>query len=518
MKLKDMFGKKRKPDQPANAPGDPDAKSPAVERSLAQNEQWLAQTFSRCHDVKIIKMEFASRGQTISALLVYGGGLMDEKQLNETVLPSLRALFDQDGFSLQEQYLLRHWSVTPLTTARRLADIVNHVFSGYLAMFFDGLNTAFVLDISNPPQRQTEESRTELSILGPRDSFTEDLSMNVALVRKRLKTNSFCFEQYTIGRRTKTKVGLLYIDDIIRPEILQEVRERLAQIDVDSLISVNKLQELLSRPSGSLFPLFDYTGRPDFVVSTMLRGRFALLVDGNPTAIIAPANLSLLYKTPEDMHITFFYATFGRLLRILGLLISLFLPGLFVAIVTFHQDQIPLTLLATLVVNRKGTPFPTPLEAFLMIVLLELFREAGLRLPSPIGQTLAVVGGLIIGDAAIRAGLTSPAMLVIIGTTAVASFSLVNQSLSGAVSVFRILIIFASSILGVVGFLLGTFTLLVYMSNLRSFGVPYLAPVSPLSFSDFLNVFFRSPEHKIKNRPAFLNTLDNERSGNGDEF
>ncbi|WP_051331078.1 spore germination protein [Aneurinibacillus terranovensis] len=338
--------------------------------------------------------------------------------------------------------------------------------------------------------------------------------MNVALVRKRLKTNTLTYEQFIVGKRSHTKAGLLFIKDIVRPEVIDEVKRRFSRIDIDAVFSSQELIELISERPTSLFPLYNHTGRPDHVVASLVRGRFAILLDGTPTAIIAPMNLMALIKSPEDVHTHYLFVSFERLFRIAGLIVSLFFPGFYIAISTYHPDQIPLSLLATIATSRKGVPIPTPLEAIIMLLLFELFREAGARLPNAVGQTLSVVGGLIIGDAAIRAGLTSPSMIVVISTTAVANFTLVNQAMIGTITVLRMIILLISSIMGVFGFTLSVIFIVVYLSNLRSFGIPYLSPVSPITFGDLIPAFLRPPIKKIRQRSKILNPIDKTRRGN----
>ncbi|MNI35188.1 Spore germination protein XA [compost metagenome] len=351
----------------------------------------------------------------------------------------------------------------------------------------------------------------EVSIKGPKDGFVEELPTNVALVRKRLRTNSLCYEQFKIGTRSKSRVALLYIEDIIQPEILGEARERLLNFQIDALFSGSQLEEILSDSSSSLFPLIDYTGRPDYVADCLIHGRFAIIVDGSPIAVIAPANLTLLFKTPEDIYLPYYYVTFERILRWIALVISMLLPGFWVALSAFNIDQLPFPLLATVTIARIGLPLPTPLEAFMMMGLFELFREAGARLPKSIGQTVAVVGGIIIGDAAIRAGLASTTMLVVSSLTAVATFTFVNQTLSGSVSVIRLYVLLLSSTLGMYGFVLGTFTIVLYLSKLESFGVPYLSPLSPIKFKDILSALFMKPISKSNLRPEIMQTEDTTR-------
>jgi hypothetical protein len=479
---------------------------------LAENHTWAKSAFTNCRDVQIQHMEFQSG--SISALMIYCEGLADVKQINETIIPTLRNyLSDFQLQSLKGDSIPSDWPLFPLTKETELNNLVPNVFNGKLVMFFETVPAAFLLDIANPPSRKPEEANTEISIRGPRDGFIEELSTNVALVRKRLRTNSMSYEQFTLGTRSHTKLGLLYLKDVVKPEIVEDIRNRLQAIETDAVYSSNELEELLAESKFTLFPLFDYTGRPDFVVASLLRGRCALLLDGVPTAIIAPANLMLLFKASEDVHNSYSNIIYGRVLRLFSLCITMLLPGFYIAIATYHQDQIPLTLLATLVNSRKGVPFPTPIEAMIMILLFELFREAGVRLPSSIGQTLSVVGGLIIGDAAIRAGLASPALLVVISATVVSSFTLVNQALIGGVSIIRAGILIFSSILGIYGFFLSLFVVLIMLANLRSFGVPYLAPISPVIWRDIVPALIRLPASFQQKRPKMLKVKDKTRGG-----
>jgi hypothetical protein len=480
-----------------------------VSRELSKNEPRLRQLFADCHDVRIEKLEI---NRTL-VLLVYCPGLCDTKKINETVIPSLQTLHPTEA-DFNAEILRIHLPLSAIDTGKTMDSVGEKVFNGELILFFDGIPAFYALDIANPPHRNPEESNTEVSIRGPRDGFVEEIGTNVALVRKRLHTPSLCYEQFIVGKRSLTKVGLLYIKDIIRPEIIREVRRRLSAIDVDTINSTAGLMQLISDSPVSLFPLMDHVGRPDYVLDGLVRGRFAVIVDGNPTVIIGPANFPLLLKSPEDTHTeSYLYVAMERILRMFGLVIALFLPGFWVAITTYHQDQIPLTLLGTLVMARKGVPIPTPVEAIIMLLLFELFREAGARLPAGIGQTIAVVGGLIIGDAAIRAGLTSPSLLVIVGTTAVATFTLINVSLSGTVGALRLGVLIVSSFLGIYGFLISVFAVVVYLANLRSFGMPYLAPVSPFGFRDFINAVILLPKNLLNRRPDMTDPVDPTRQG-----
>ncbi|QAW00429.1 spore germination protein [Bacillus subtilis] len=350
-----------------------------------------------------------------------------------------------------------------------------------------------------------------LSVRGPKDGFVEEVGVNVALIRKRIKSTSMVYETKKVGVRTKTTVAILYMRDIVDPKIVQDVMNKLDDLHIDGAFSATQLEELME-PTKALFPLMGYTGRADFTVNCMLNGRVALIVDGTPAALIAPANLFLLVKAPEDIHFTALAATFGQTLRLLGLSVSLLLPAFFVAILSHHQDQLPYYLLATLGINRLGIPFDVAVEMFIALLFLEILREAGIRLPSAVGSTVTVVGGLILGDAAIRAGFLSPGIVVIGAITQIFGSTLSSLSLAGTISTLRFFLFILSATLGIYGFFLGLFIVLSHLASLRSCGLPYLAPISP-PFKDLANALFRLPWPWRNTRPDMLKTRDSTRQG-----
>jgi len=355
------------------------------------------------------------------------------------------------------------------------------------------------------------ESSTEISIKGPKDGFNEDMATSVALIRKRLRSHSLHVQEFTLGRRTKTKLSLLYFEDIISPKILNAVQKSLNSIDTDGIYSINQLEEGLTGSRYKFLPLLDYTGRPDYCVNSLLSGRFLIVMDGNPLVIVGPAGLSLLLKSPEDIHFNYTYIAFARLIRLFSLFLTVFLPGIWVALMAFHQDQLPFRIMATISVSRLGLPFSAQIEMFILLMLLEIFREAGVRLPTSIGQTLTSIGGLIIGDAAIRAGLVSPSVVVIGAITAVSGVTLVNQSLSTGVSIIRLFFFLLSCFLGMYGVILGIVIFIALMGSQQSFGVSYLAPLSPLKIKDLVASFLRLPWFLLKRRPVSLQGQDEER-------
>ncbi|MCQ6560793.1 spore germination protein [Paenibacillus mendelii] len=447
-----------------------------------ERAEWLREKLRGCNDVFMTEMNVGGDSPSIVTVL-YCEGMINRSVMQQIIL-------EQDGLNPISR-------MTPFVSAflpgEDGQELFNYLFSGLLIVWEHRSDTFYAYNISNQPGRNPEESTMELSLKGPRDGFVEQIDVNAALVRKRLRTTDLQMERYIIGTASQTTILLLYMNQLADPKVVDEARSRLKNINIATLHGAAELEEIISDRSLSLFPLVDYIGRPDFVVQSLMNGRFAILVDGSPAALIAPANLSVLIKSPEDAHLPFFYVTFERLLRMFGLLIAICLPGFWIALLAFNTDQIPLPLLATVTMSRSGLPLSSQLELFLMMLMFELFREAGVRLPRPVGQTVTVVGGLIVGDAAIRAGLTSPTMLVVSAVTAVATFTLVNQSLNGTVTIIRIYIMFVSSLLGLFGFFVSFFSVLLYMCNLESFGMPYLKPVAPIRFRKLMTALLQLP-------------------------
>ncbi|GIO53456.1 spore germination protein [Paenibacillus cineris] len=474
----------------------------------------LNDLFAKSADIKVQMHRLSKSNPYSEIVLVFADGLCESSQIGKVILPELYDMYEKDGLPSKKGELLA--GKLPLSALKHNApssEVEEAVFQGSVVLFLPHTNELYTMDISSMPKRTPEESTTEISVKGPKDGFTEDISTNVALIRKRLRSTTLCNETFIMGRRTRTRVSLLYIDDIISPKLLEEVKKRMSKIDMDGLYTASQLEELLSDSKYSLLPLIDFTGRPDYAVSSLINGRFVIIVDGNPMALTGPGSLSLLMKSPEDIHFNYIYVSFVRLIRVLSLVLSVALPGFWVAMTAFHQDQLPYRMLATISVTRLGLPFSAQMELFLLLLLFEIFREAGIRLPTTIGQTLTVIGGLIIGDAAIRAGLVSPSSVVVGAITTVTGATLVNQSLTSVISVIRFTLFLIASFLGMYGLILGLILLLIYVSRLRTFGESYLAPVSPFRFKDFINSVIRLPWDKVKSRTSFLNPQDPDHQG-----
>lgn len=445
--------------------------------------EWLDDEIAGCADVNVERLSAGKR----QASLVSATGMIDNAIYKDRLLPTVEEWLT--GTNLTEG--LPGAFVLAASGDEERASILVRLFSGSVLIVSDG--RMLVYPIPRQSERSPEESSSEISVKGPRDGFVESLSINRTLVRRRLKSTDLKIESFDVGTDSRTEINLLYLKSTASRSLIEEARKRIGKLSPDIVVGSGQVEEMLSDRSRALFPLVNYTGRPDYIVECLGLGRIAIIVDGLPLVYTAPTNMFELLKSPEDVHNSYYFVSMERLLRLVGLFITLTLPGFWVAVSTFNVDQIPFPLMATIVVSRIGLPISTAIEMFLMLFMFELFREAGVRLPRAVGQTVAVVGGIIVGDAAIRAGLTSPTMLVVSAVTYVTSFTLVNQTLLGSVNLLRFVVLLFSTALGMFGFFIGVFSILLYMVSLRSFGEPYLKPAAPYEARRARGAFLKFP-------------------------
>ncbi|ASV69547.1 spore germination protein [Cytobacillus kochii] len=480
------------------------------EQSLFTKEK-LAEIFNHSADIHIksIPVRHTPKGELI---IIFCRPIVNIKLVHSLVIPYL---MDEERESEKlYNYIQSDYSLKAKLTKEEL---INQVFCGKLAVISNFRERIYYYDVKEEPNRQPEESVIEVSVTGPKDGFIENIDTNLGLVRKRLKTPSFVNEEFVIGRRSNTRVALLYIKDVMNEQVINDVREKLNNIDVDILQSRDELEELLVDNKFSLLPLTNFSGRPDFVVESLNQGRFSIIIDGAPTVIIAPINLSFLVKTAEDSNISFYYSSVERMIRLLSLFLTVFLPGFYTALVMHNVGQLPLPFIATITIAKMGLPFSTLLEMITIFIMFELFKEAGARLPKGIGQTVAVIGGLIIGDAAIRAGITSPTLLIVVGITAIAGFTLVNASLTGNVFFLRIAVLLISYAFGIFGFILSLICVFIHLSTLKSFGMPFLTLARQRKWSEELKMFITLPFSLQKKRNLSYGVKDKTRKNSDND-
>jgi len=456
----------------------------------------------------------------LNATLVFVDGLVSKDQLQRDLMGGLMLLARQTcraewstgahGYDAIKNHLLTLIEVKDITTIR---ECVEAVVAADALLFIDGSKKAMVLGVKTWEHRGISEPGTEKVVRGPRDGFNELFKSNVALVRRRIKSPYLRVKFARIGRRTQTDMAILYEENLANPSIIEEVYRRLELIDVDAILDSGYIEQYIEDNPYSPFPQVQFTERPDRVAAALLEGRVAIMVDGTPFALIVPAVMSNFLPSPEDHYERWILTSGVRLVRTLSIFIAIMLPALFVAIVTFHQEMIPTRLAIAIASSREGVPFPAVLEALLMEITFELLREGTIRVPGTVGSTIGIVGGIIIGQAAVTAGLVSPIMVIIVALTAIGSFAVPAFNVGLSLRLLRFPLIILGGIFGLYGVFAGVILILLHIVNLRSFGVPYLAPVAPSNLSGMQDTVIRAPLWMINRRPHMFRPRQEKRLG-----
>ena len=388
-----------------------------------------------------------------------------------------------------------------------LDNACTEILSGNTLLLIDGYSKCIIISTKGFANRGVSEAQTEVVVQGSKEAFSESFRINTVLIRRRIRDTKLKIEQIKVGRRSKTDVGIVYIDDIVRPEILKEAKKRINEIDIDAILDSGYIEQFIEEDYLSPFPQMQLTERPDKAASALLEGRIVIIVDNTPFVIILPVVLASFYQSSEDYYQRWEIMSFVRIIRYIAGIFAVALPGLYIAIVAYHPTMLPTQLLFKIAQSRANVPIPAVFEVILMELAFETLREAGIRLPSAIGSTLGIVGGIIIGQATVDAGLVSPIVVIIIALTGLCSFSIPNISLVSGFRLMKYVIIFFSAILGLFGFWLSIMLILIHLVNLKSFGIPFMFPFtsSEENTSDIKDTFFRMPIFKMKKRPIFAN-------------
>lgn len=476
--------------------------------SLAENRKLLKDILGESGDLVFRDFAFGPEGQ-YRGLLVFVDGLANQEVLNDNVMGVFRY---QQGFAQVagqaaegpdlEKVKAAMLAIADVKEAADLEAAIGGCLSGETLFLMDGCAKGLLVNTRGWERRSVSEPETEAVVRGPREGFTESLRTNTALIRRKIKSPALTMEAMKLGRRTRTDVCLVYIDGLCDTALLSRLRRRLGRVDIDAILESGYIEQYIEDAPFSIFPTVGYTEKPDVVAGKLLEGRAAIIIDGTPFVLTAPFLFVESFQTAEDYYIRPYFASFVRLLRFAAYLISILGPALYVALTTFHQELLPTSLLFTMTAAREGVPFPAAMEALIMLVIYEILREAGLRLPKPVGQAISIVGALVMGESAISAGLVSPPMVVVVALTAVAGFVVPTQTNAG--TLLRFLFLGLSAFLGGYGILLGLLGMLIHLCGLTSFGVDYLAPLAPFHPQDAKDLFIRAPLWMMLSRPAGL--------------
>lgn len=391
-----------------------------------------------------------------------------------------------------------------------LQEAIEGVLAGQVALLYSQENKPYLISMRSFPDRSITESEKETVVRGPRDAFVENLRKNTALVRRRIKSTSLCIESVTIGEISRTKVSLLYLKGSAKKEDVQNLKKRLENCPLRFLSGSGQLEQLLEDHPLSIYPQIENSERPDRIAQGLSDGHIALLVDGSPSALLMPVVFANFFVSPEDSYQHFAISSLYKIIRYLAMLLSLYLPSIYIALSAYHPGMLSTDLILLSAYNRTQVPLSPITETFLILGILELLRKASVRMPRPISQTLGIVGGIVIGDAAISAGLISPLPVVIIGISKVASFCLPSISLSGALRMNQLLILLLTSFFGLVGLSIGMLVTVLLQSRLSSFGKAYMAPLAPLKPKDLLTSFIQLPAFLLKGESSSYIPLEYE--------
>ena len=484
-----------------------------------------------CNDVIIREFSLLAQNIEYKAFVMYIDGMVDSSVINEFILSPLmmrnRAnIFDDkqkkfvsekkiDNVTLKnfkkskEKNLVDfiYNSLIPQNSVDKVtdfSDVYSAINMGNCMLFVDSLDTAFNLDVKGFKQRSIDSPSNEVVVRGSQEAFVENIRTNTSMIRRLVNNENLVMETLTVGQITKTQVSIGYIKSLANEDLVAEVRYRINNLSVDYLISSGQLEQLIQDSPESLFPQMVATERPDKVSNFLLEGRVVIVVNGSPYVLVAPGVFVDFITSPEDLNLKYQFSNLEKIIRLLAIFLSLLLPGIYIAVTNYHQELIPTELLFTIAAARESVPFPTFVEILLMEVSFELIREAGLRVPTPLGSTIGIIGALILGEAAVSASLVSPVLIIIIAITGICSFSIHDFSLNFTFRIYRFVYIILGYMAGFLGISFGIFIQLAIMCKLKSFGSPYINPYILGKNKRSISSYFIPPIWKRERTSSFV--------------
>ena len=478
-------------------------------------------------DIKLREFILNARGKQFKAFIIYIDGLVDTSSINDFILnplmiksysnqnnePQVVSEAIANNISVRK---IKRFNITdyiyecllPQNSVKKVSsfdELVQNVNSGNCALFVDTINFAFDIDIKKFAQRSISEPKNEPSVRGSQEAFVENLRTNTSLIRKNINNENLIIENITIGKTNKNNCAVCYIKDIANSSLVSEAKYRLNNLDVDYVLSSSELIQLICDDPDTTLPVILTTERADKACSSLLQGRVVIIYNGSPYALILPVTLFDFFTSQEDINLNYHFSNLLKVLRAIAFFITLLLPGLYLAITIYHRELLPTELLYSIVASRVNVPFPIVVEILIMELSFELIREAGLRVPSPLGSTVGIVGALVLGEAAVSANIVSPILIIIVAITAISSFAIPDFSLGFHLRISRFAYTILGALCGFLGIGIGIFIHLITLCSLKSFGVPYLSPYMPKS-NVRNNGYMLKPVWKREKRSDFLNT------------
>jgi spore germination protein KA len=497
---------------PQSQPAEETALVPELQANLAR----LRREFDIPQNQDVVIREFVI-GKKMNAAIVFMDGMADKTTINDFILRQLMTEEHFNGFASESppdlKYITDHiLSINQVTTIHDYGKIIGQILNGLTALLIDGCAESLVIETRGFEKRSIGKPITELAVKGSQEAFTENLRTNITLIRRIIKNNQLISEIFPLGKRNKINCGLIYLKGVANPALVKEVKRRIRFLDIDYIGGTGMLENLIEDNPWAPFPQTLSTERPDRATSFIMEGKVLLIVEGTPFAAAMPVGFFQMIQTSEDAFLRWQYGAFLRLIRLLGIFVALLVPGMYIALTLYHQEAIPTDLLAAIVKARENVPFPTIMEVLLMEISFELIREAGLRMPGLIGNTLGIVGALILGQAAVAANIVSPILVIIVALTALGSFTVPNYVFSFGIRIARFGFVLLGAIAGFYGITAGIAVFGGLVCGMKSFGVPFLAPVTPKTNTN-PDIIIRQPIFKQNDRPDFNNPVDSKRTG-----
>ncbi len=478
----------------------------SVSENIKENMKAYRQIYKDCSDIKMREM-MLGRKKNVRCFLAYIEVAVSNILMETTALGRLLSYLEQaPGEEIVEILDKNALGIADVTPFETMEEAAQGMLTGDAILFVDGYPKALKISDKGYPNMGVTEADSEKVIRGSNEGFADSIKVNTALIRKRVRSTKVKVKEMRPGVRSHTNVNLVYMEDLAYPEIIAEVEKRLNRYEIDGVLDSGVIEQLAEEKWYSPFPQFQTTQRPDRAAMAILEGRVVVLSDNSPVALILPTDYNSFIKTSDDYYNRWEVATFGRLLRYIASFFAMTFPGLYLAVTNFHTQVLPTTLLLSFQAARQGVPFPAVFEVLLMEISFELLREAGVRLPGAMGNTIGIVGGLIIGQAAVEANLVSPIVVIIVAFTALCSFAIPNEEFAFSFRILKFVFIAVCAWLGYFGFLISLLMVLIHLSHLTSFGIPYLMPfVGPelTGYEDQRDFLWRFPLRRITKRPIY---------------
>ncbi|WP_407270533.1 spore germination protein [Radiobacillus sp. PE A8.2] len=490
-----------------------------INYSVKENLSQVMETLGHSND--IVSRQFKiGKDNPLEALILFTDGLVDKDLVHNFIMKTL--MIDVREVDLGEQItkeevnfleIIKDCSLpgAELSEISTFEELYENLLAGETILMLDGYSEALVVGSRGWEQRGIQEPSSEQVVRGPKDGFTETLQTNTALIRRRIKDPNLWIETQNIGKKTQTGVAIAYLNGVVDDGVVKEVKTRLKKINIDSILESGYIEQLIQDETFTPFPTINYSERPDAISAGILEGRVAILVDGTPFALLVPSLFVDFFQSPEDYYQRSDISSLVRLLRFFAFFLALLTPSAYIAVTTFHQEMIPTTLLISIAAQREGVPFPAYVEALIMEITFEILREAGIRLPRAVGSAISIVGTLILGQAAVEAGIVSAIMVIVVSLTAISSFVSPSYNMSFSVRLIRFLFMTLAATFGLFGIILGIIVMVMHLTSLRSFGIPYLSPMGPFNTEDQKDSLVRMPLQMLENRPRLINQKDIKR-------